>query len=399
MITVEDLISNMASSLHISLQVFDYRIVNSFSQQLRQGHSLTEKQGKLAIKIIKKYHKILSAHTGQDILNFVSHPVYKYPFRQPVNIKRISILNKKVDGIIGKVIKVEFPYSDQYLELIRNKKPNLGVAFWSKDEKAWLFSLCESNIKFCNYLILTENFKADEEFIEYSQQVIDIVNDLNKYVPMLALENGNLFYQNVSEFVPPLESKEILPAIFEARKRGITTWDDQIGKFIENYENTVISDFLVQEINEPFYLDPKKYDLSHLKEIILYLRPCIFVIPGGSEFEKFSLAYDFVKNCGISDQHISVLFRLPSDKGKHFNEYIKNFGLNNPIDEKTEIAFVSGKIPKPLVKSKLFFNSIINMGFDNPHYTSRNLVENHQNLIYYSEKPVQQRFLWQSLEL
>ena len=398
MITVEDLISKMATSLHISVQMFDFRMLDSFNKQLQQGHSLTEKQGTLAVKIIKKYHKILTAYTGQDILKFVANPLYKHPFRQPVHIKKISFSNKKHEAIVGKVIKVEFPYSDQYIELIRNKKPTLGVAVWNKEERAWLFSLCEENIKFLNYLIVTEGFEADEEFVQYSQQVIDIIKDLDRHIPTVVLENNRPVYRNVSKFMPALNSTEILPALFEARRRGVTVWSEEIGKFLENYENTVVADFLLQEIGEPFYVDPKKYELTQLKDIVLNLRPCIFVIPGGSELEKFMLAYDFMKKCGIKEEKVSVLFRLSNDKGKTFNDYIKNCGLNNPINENTEIAVVSGKIPKPLLKSKIYFNSIINLGFDNPHYTSRNLVENHQNLVYYSEKPAQQRFLWQSLE-
>lgn len=398
MITVEDLISQIALGFQSSVQMIDYRLMESFNKQLRQGHSLTEKQGVLAVKIIKKYYKILTAHTGQDILKFVANPIYKHPFRQPVSIKKISFTDIKHDAILGKVIKVEFPYSDQYVELIRSKKPTLGVAVWNKEERAWLFSLCEQNIKFLNYLVAIEGFEADEEFHRYNQQQIEIIKELDKHVPTLAVENGKLVYRNVSEYTPRLNSTEILPAIFEARRRGITTWDEEIGNFIENYENTLISDFLMNEIGEPFYVDPKKYGLVQLKDIVLNLRPCIFIIPGGSELEKFQLAYDLMKKCGIREEKISVLFRLSNDKGKTFNDYIKNCGLNNPINENTEIAVVSGKIPKPLLKSKIYFNSIINLGFDNPHYTSRNLVENHQNLVYYSEKPAQQRFLWQSLE-
>lgn len=399
MITVEDLINTIATSLQPSLQTYDYRIIESFNKQLYLSYGLTEKQGSLAIKIIKKYHKSLSLYTGHDILSFISNPIYKYPFRQPVNIKKISITDIKHEAIVGRVIKVEFPYSEKYVELIRSKKPNLGIAIWSKQEKAWLFSLCEQNIKFLSELVKIEGFIADDKFNQISQKYFEVIDKLDEYIPSLTIKDGRLTYQNVSEFLPPLVSNEILPALFEARRRGITVWDDKIGKFIENHKNTVTSDFLLQDTTESFYLDPKKYDINQLKEIVLNLLPCIFVIPGGSEFEKFKIAYNFIEKCGISEKLVSVLFRLPNDKGKDFNNYVRNYNLNNPLNENTQIVFVSGKIPKTLIKSKITFNCIVNMGFDNPHYTSRNLIEKHQNLIYYSEKPAQQRFIWESLEL
>jgi hypothetical protein len=397
-ITVEDLVIKLATSGYISIQIYDFRVVSSFTNQLRSGQTLTEKQGSLAIKIIKKYHKFLSADTGIDILQFATNPIYKHPFRQPKSVKKISIIKSNQESIIGKIIKVEFPYDESYVELIREKRSDLGVAFWNKEEKAWLFSLSEKNIIFLANLMSKENFEVDEEFLNYTRQIKDIVDNIEQYIPTLSIVDGQMIYKNVSESVPPLESTEYIPAIFEARRRGISVWDDCIGKILESHENIVLQDFLVQDIGDAFYVDCAKHSIDCLKEIVQHLKPSIFIIPGGSELEKTTLAYNFLKNCGIQNENMSVMFRLPSDTGKDFNDFVKINNLNNPLTEKTEVVFISGKVPKPLMKSQVNFNCIINMGFDNPHYTSRNLVENHQNLIYYSEKPVQQRFLWQSLE-
>jgi len=83
---------------------------------------------------------------------------------------------------------------------------------------------------------------------------------------------------------------------------------------------------------------------------------------------------------------MSVMFRLPAETGKNFNDFVKNNQLNNPITDKTKIVFISSKLPKPVIKSKVKFNCVINLGLGGVHYTIKNFTENHENLINFSEK-------------
>lgn len=397
MIMVEDLIEDFIR-YNIPLQAIDKKIILSFLTQLRTGNSFTEKQGNLAVKIIKKYHKILTAHTGKNILTFCANPQFKYPFRVTSAVKKISIMNKNVEGFLGKVVKVEFPYDQVFIDLIKSKKFELGQALWNKTERAWLFSLCERNIKFLNYLIVTEGFQADDEFLQYSKQIIEIVSTLDNHVPMVVMDKSFPTYKNASEYVPSMSAIDIVSALFEARRRGINTWSEEIEIFIKNYQNSVTVDFLRSNSQDIFYVDSKIFEISSLEDIILNLKPLVVVIPGGSELEKTKMVFNFLKKIGINEKNISVLFRLSSESGKNFNNFVKQSDLNNPVNENTEIVFVSGKIPKPLIKSKKFFNAVINLGFENAHYTGKMFIDKHHNVIQYSEKPVQRNFLWQLLE-
>ena len=80
---------------------------------------------------------------------------------------------------------------------------------------------------------------------------------------------------------------------------------------------------------------------------------------------------------------MTVLFRLDNDKGKDFNEFVKMFQLNNPLDEKIKIVFLSGKIPKTLINYNREIDVIINLGDEAAHYTQKNLVKNHHCVINY----------------
>jgi hypothetical protein len=372
----------------------DSSITQSLTAQLWKGNSLTEKQGALSLKIIKKYHKALSIATGIDILQFVSNPVYKYPFRQTQTVKKISMFSRVSDSIVGKIIKVEFPFNESYIDYIKKNKHNTDTAFWSKDERAWLFNLSEKNVNFLKKFMAEENFECDEEFLKASQQQDLIVNNIDKNLPMLCLENGVPYYKNATQYLPALSATEILPAIFEARTHGIKAWDDNIQNFIDSLENTVLKNFLNSELGVVTQVDNKSNPIHSLKEIVLNLRPCIFVIPGGKEIEYLKSTYEFLSSIGIDKKNISVLFRMSNNSGKQFNDFVKNQELNNPLNENTEIVFIDGKVPKTLLKSKIYFNSVINLGYTNAHYSCRFLINAHQNLIYFTESSINIRQHW-----
>lgn len=403
MITVESLIDVFLTNglVRPFASHRDLAFMESLRSQIVMFQNLTEKQGQAALKIIKKYQKRLSEATKENISDFVDNPVFKFPFRKQQSVKKISIIKNKDEFhtkfSTSKLIKMEFPYNEKYIELIRsekNKNPS-NVSTYSNEEHAWIFNLNEKSVVFLKKFCRNEGFDADEEFKEYMIQCDEIIDKyIDDYVPMLSIENGKPVYKNVEKTVPSLETTDILSALFEARRRGIAVWDEEISHFLNNHPNAFTKAFLESPLENNFYINSTTVDLELLNEIVLNLMPCIFVIPGGNEIAKFTTAYNFLKKNGITDNNISVLFRLPNTGGQNFNEFVKSQGLNNPVDKNTKVVFVSGKMPKPLMKSDIYFNSIINMGFDNPHYTSKYLIEKHQNLIYYSEKPAQERHLW-----
>jgi hypothetical protein len=112
----------------------------------------------------------------------------------------------------------------------------------------------------------------------------------------------------------------------------------------------------------------------------------LFVIPGVDELEKVKEAFHFLKEIGIKNEEMSVVFRLPSETGVVFNNFVKEHQLNSPLTDKTRIVFVSGKLPKPILKSKIKFHAAINMGFPNVHYTLKNYVDNQENSLFFVHK-------------
>jgi hypothetical protein len=383
---IEDLVISLTYS-NISMNAWDQKLVHSFYDQITQGSGFTEKQSTLAIKTLQRHAAMLSSFIKQDISAFLKNPVFRLPIRKISNAKKMSIVPHPV---YTRIITAAFPYSDATVDKIRKSKDDTGFAQWNKEEKAWNFALSENSLQLLMELFDLSEFEIDNDLAELFQQVKNIHADMEKYIPMLVIENMVPKIVNSASNMPELTTTDMLHSIFEARRRGISTWDDTISNFLESDEvDSITRDFLKTDLGESFHIDSEIHDISCLASFVKHMGPCLVVIPGGSELDTTRDAYDFLSSTGIKNNEMSVMFRLPSGPTEIFNKFVKDNELNSPITEDTKIVFVSSKLPKPVLKSKIKFNGIINLGFSNVHYTMRDFVGKHENLVFYSKKKQQ----------
>jgi len=381
---IEDFITTLAMRPVATYNAWDQKLLYSFSDQIMRGSGFTEKQSSLALKIVKRHSVALSSFLKKDITQFVENPTFRYPIRKVNTAKRISIIN---DPVYGKVAKVEFPYNETTVDEIRKARDNMFYAQWDKDQKSWNFALTEESIDFLSELVKKDQFELDEDFQKYVNEFEDIKTNLDRYVPMLVSTENGLKFVNISKNLPDLESKDIISALFEARKKGIFTWDTTVSDYLDNSEiSQITKDFLKTDPGENFHVNSENTPLFELADIVKYMSPCLIVIPGGSELEKLKMSCAFLKEIGVAEDEMTVMFRLPSTSDLNFNEFVRNNNLNSPITNNTKVVFVSSKLPKPVLKSKLHFNSVINLGHGNVHYTMRDFVTKHENMVFYSEK-------------
>jgi hypothetical protein len=382
--TIEDIVIHLRL-LKINLPLWEQQLMSSIADQISQGSSLSEKQDVVVRRILSKNKSHISTSMAQDISPFLENPTYRNSIRKISYAKKISVKN---DEYQNKDIKVVFPYNEDYVDQIRkHKDESIGNrAEWNKEEKSWNFSLSEGNIKFLMDFSQKNEFEFDDEFNNLVGQTKDIVANMEKYVTTLSIADSIPYLKNSNKFIPKLETENILQAIFESRKRGIFTWDDNISEFVDTIENTVTKEFLKSAADAQMQVDPENHSISSLEDVIKYMGPVLFVIPGVEELEKLKEAFNCLKEIGIKNEEMSVVFRLPTETGGIFNNFVKEHQLNSPLTDQTRIVFVSGKLPKPILKSKIKFHATINMGFPNVHYTLKNYVENQENVVFFVRK-------------
>jgi len=229
---IEDLIVSLTLS-NVRLNPWDEKLVHSFYDQIIRGLGFTEKQSLLAVKTLNRNYVGLSAFLQKDVSQFLTTPSYRLPIRQINNTKKISVVPSVV---FGKEIKAFFPYNEKIVESIRKNKEDIGHAVWSKEEKCWIFALNENSIQFLSDLSSREHFEVDEEFENLQNQVNLIINNMENYIPMLVVDEKIPKIANFTKNIPLIESKDLMAAIFEARKMGIFTWDETISNFIDSDE-------------------------------------------------------------------------------------------------------------------------------------------------------------------
>ena len=380
---IEDLIVALTSSRNLSMNPYDSKLIYSFHDQISKGSGFTEKQQNLAVKILKRQVSKLNVIFNQEISSFLENPTFKLNRRTVSSYKRISIIPHPT---LEKAIKVEFPFNESLITLFRNEKSKLNHVAWDSEQKSWIFSLDERSLTFLRKIAINETFTADEEFENYQNQITDIESNIEQHIPMVGFDGENLKFLNISPKIPQPTNSNIIENLFNARKLGIFTWDEAIEDTSEwKNSNQIIKQFLQTDPCGEFTLNLKEHTIFSLSDIIKYMSPVLFVIPGGTELERLTTSMDFLKSVGIHSEEISVLFRLPKETGEEFNNYVRTEKLNSPIDDNTKIVFISSKVPKTIIEKKIKFNSIVNFNFYSIHYSIRNLIKWHHNVIHMTE--------------
>jgi hypothetical protein len=380
----------------------DGTILSSLAEQIAfNANQLTEKQGHLALRVLNKHRSELRL-TVPLIDSILDQPKWKHPFRVISQQKRILIIKTPVEGNTGNVIALEFPYNETLVELLRKRNSEvhqLHKGTWDGNVKKWIFNITETTIEWIGTTFLAQEFHASEEFIELYRSVSEVFLDMEHHLPMLVHTSTGFELKNCHKKIPQPKTTNLVEALFWAREYGVTTWDDTIDSKIKTEINPVTRTILSLASSKHPWVDSSMYPVDSFTDLLTYGGPALVVVPGGSELTMVKNWMEFAYRLGIETKDMSVMFRLPNEQSD-FNQFVKDNELNGPITDTTRIVFVSTKITKPLIKSGVKFNTVINLGYYNyMHFTMSTVVDNARNLVYYSTKAPTIQKRWQPHEL
>lgn len=361
----------------------DQTVVHSLAANPSAGRGFTEKQRSLVLRLCKKYQIQLTREIGPEVATALDNPEFKFPVLQPTP-------QEKSIKIQGNRILVKFPFSEEIVEKIRKFKAETSVQTvnWDGDEKAWQFALEENNILWITNNLLSSDFTVDPEFLEFSGQILEILENMEKYVPTVIYEDGRYAFKNTYRTVPQPETNDLVETLLLAKHYGISTWDENVENFIKNANfSPVLTSFLEESISNRSEFDVSENSIDQFTELFKHNVPALIIIPGYGEFFTLKTWTTWLKSQGFAEKDISVMFRLSSDTGGMFNELVKQNNLNNPIDENTKVVFISQKIPKPLIKSGIDFKLIVNLGsLSGVHYSISTYLGGRRDVIRYTDK-------------
>ena len=245
----------------ISLARYDVSIVDSMSQAVQSGKSLTDKQADLAVKIILKYRKQLTARNVD--VSPVENPKFRLGIRE-IDRRRLAYVD-------GTDIVLQFPYDTKLIESIR-EIGKLSQGRWGFDgnSKSWKLGVTEMNVVAAHGFASNNQFEIGDEFTqllklveeceatEYSIELISTETGYtitNAHTGLLEYINDNCGGFGKSNLVTLVDNSDILgytvsreiveqmTSTTSARVANLMT--RQQSRFTANYtDETILTDII-----------------------------------------------------------------------------------------------------------------------------------------------------------
>lgn len=394
---IENIFQNLSSTC-IKLSFYDQQLVQSFNTQIISGLLFTEKQANLIVKLLKKYKTQLNNNIGIDITSFLENPIFKNKFRVLNSSKTMQIVDHH---LYIKAIKINYHYNDQInvaIKELRNVDNDVAsFSYFDITTKSWFFALREKNLLSIKSLINNFQFEIDQELSDYYNQISELQQQIENYIPMIVKNNNLYSICNLPQSVQLPELLNFPDLLFEARKHGITIWDQFVEDDLLNNANELTINFLKNNPSSFFNVDLTNNNINDIGNIVKYLLPCLVIIPGGLELEKLIVALEIFRSIGIQNSEMSVLFRLKNLTDSQFNQYVKENKLNSPLTNETKVVFLSQHIPKTILSPVKKFNSVLNFNYINVHLKLATFIKNNENVINIVEKKSNRSFNFANL--
>jgi hypothetical protein len=378
---LEDLITYIGSihchDMNLNLSPKDKSVIFSISKQLDNLLPLTEKQAELIIKIFKN-----NRDRYNDIKNFenlIDNPKYKFPFRVLDDIRKIFL----IDHEKRKYIAVKFSYNYKIIKLLSDLKLSNKI-----NNNTHLFRLSEKNIvdivdKFKNL-----NFEIEDQIISLYDQLKEIEREIEDHIISVKIENEDLKIinsnQNIDNYYFENKNDNLINNLVLAKIMGLYFSKGVNSKISKLDINSILKEILLSQKNH-FYLSSIDFEnIDKICNIIMNINPVIIILNISEKVdEKLKKWHETLSENGFKNEQISVLFR--SNSNKKFNEYVKEFNLNNLVNESTKIVFIANKTPKILYKIDFQPKILISDSMYFTHFSNQRLIESHPLIIYYTD--------------
>ena len=369
------------SSPSAKVSSFDIGIVSNLAMSCDTGRGLTQKQRNVSVRLCNRYKSQLIALLGQDALDALDREEFKSSLLESY-IPESSIV------VRDKIILVKFPFNQEIVAKIKKYKSdsNSNTVHWNPDDKAWTFDLEEANVVWIQHNIVSDSFTVDPIFAEKYQEISEVFDNIDNYIPCIGYHGDTFVFKNVHPSVPQPETNDIKKALVMARVYGITTWEEKVENLIKNANfSPLFESFVTQNDKKLIEIDSNEFSIDQFTDLFKYNLPALIVVPGGQELQSLRTWYFWLKSQNFDETAISVMFRLDNGNGSAFNDIVKEYKLNNPITDDTKVVFISQKVPKPVVKSDIEFNFVVNLSATwSSHYSINSYLETFSDVIRYA---------------
>ena len=361
--TVEDcleILAGLKDQSKFQVDSSDQTILQSIARQVFKGTALTDRQYAVVKEKLLKYK---DQYTALDYNFDLAIESLRMPLRVIDRSKYIKVIDNKdvypntpYESYKEKWqwIKIRFPFSKKLILLIEALPKN--NYYHEKGSHEHYFKLTENSVFEIVDRFQNKEFEIDTILLDLYEEIMEMKNNKEKYVPgIYNLKLKNLNQKAIDVMISSIgEPTSDNLALYYDREDmyGLRYFDtDELDKSI--FKLTSLSQKIVRRNKHNVLVNSTVYTFNNLAESLLELDRFPLIVLLNEEFAYDQLCTVHRAFNGFIDNNEStVLFRLDNETNSDFNEYIKKYNLNSPLDKNTKIVYISNnKVPKPLVKS------------------------------------------------
>jgi hypothetical protein len=333
----------------VKLDSSDYALINSLAKQVYKKVGFTDRQYELAKLKLEQYADQFDDGFNTDTVC----KNLKYPIRTIDRARWIRL--EEANGVLN--VAVRFVFQKKLISKISTIKNTVKETHYDTTNKIHYFPFNEHVAHTIVNTFKDSNFEIQEELVEYYNKIEHMINNKRDYLPgVYGYDLRNLheksFEYAISSVGTP--TKQNLHKLYDRKEQlGIYHFDQELLEQSLRLLNPLTRRIVERKLLQ-VQVDPRTYSANAIVETILDLDrfPLLISIPERNCYEdltKFHKAFSSV----VPNEQCSVLFRLDNNNDpNHFNDYIKDNNLNNPVDNNTKIVYITtSKLPKPLLRS------------------------------------------------
>jgi len=351
----------------------DKKILLSLYRLIQGTTFITKNQGDLLLKILKENSEILKIKKN-DIDNFLLAPTWSKKFRLVESSKKIYLKKDNFDEFF-----IEFSFNSKIKKTLFEilNKGDYNVRQISST--VYSLTLTEKNLYQLIKGLEPYKFQIEEKLLNFYKEIDNIIKNKDLYIDEL---NGRKKFFSHLENEIGVENIEFESFLLDRRFRY--AYSRPLNKTPEN-----LLDLIVNRPKTKIWIDRNKIELEEILKILNHLKrfPILCALDQNHNracFEQlinlYKILVDLEKNCG-------VYFRLDSDQGTEFNQFINQNKLNRLLDKSSDCVIISNnKLPKFFINSNWYPRTVISF--------ANNFVNNKPSvwcnevdlIIYYTEK-------------
>jgi hypothetical protein len=300
----------------------DISAILSIAETLENGSQITKKQSFYILRLLQTY-QTLSEEYIPNINSVLETPVWRSPFREIDTSRRLSLFidDQRVAYILA---KFPFAFKDTFVkEFVQEQKIKTS---WDPELKVQRIKLLDVNIISFVDIANRYKFEIDHNIIAMAEQVEEIWDNEDSYIPHCVVEKDQVFLKNASTETQTYfndNKKQNLPHDLMLAKSMGYCLKGNCSSTIEKIASSPENKFWVRTNQEVINL---------LAETNQY--PALIILDRASDSLEWTK--QFVKdytNCNLPSNDVKVCYRLPNTdtKGKLFNDWIKENSLGKDL--------------------------------------------------------------------